>query len=338
MSCDSHKVTTKHYREKTEFLLQDMPDYVADFIREIKNTTSERTQYEYTLDIRHLLFYLAVGKPLTDILLSDIDNISEDKFEDYVSYLAHYEENGKDVYNGDASIKRKLVAVRSFMNYLYQEGKIQNTEIRKIPIPKVPESDVIYLNEEETEKLKNIIIHGTGLSRKQRDYHKLQSIRDLSIVFLILTSGIRVSECAELDITDINLEDACIRIVRKDGDEMSIDFSEDIIPYLEEYLKYRKTIPGAEHEPALFLSSQKRRMSMRAIENMITKYAGMVIPNKNVTPHKLRATYAAKLYEETGDIELVTENMRYKNTKTTKERYKNLSDTSNAKTSEELTD
>lgn len=338
MSCDSHKITTKHYREKTEFLLQDMPDYVADFIHEIKNTTSERTQYEYTLDIRHLLYYLAVGKPLTDILLSDIDNISEDKFEEYVSHLAHYEENGKDMYNGNASIKRKLVAVRSFMDYLYQEGKIQNTEIRKIPVPKVPESDVIYLDEEETEKLKNIIIHGTGLSRKQKDYHNIQSVRDLAIVFLILTSGIRVSECAELDITDVSLENACVRVVRKDGDESSVEFSDDTVVYLTEYLKYRKTIPGAEHEPALFLSSQKRRMSMRAIENMITKYARMVIPNKNITPHKLRATYAAKLYEETGDINLVTENMGYKNTKTTKERYENLSDMSDAKTSEELTD
>lgn len=338
MSCDSHKVTTKHYREKTESLLQDMPDYVADFIREIKDTTSERTQYEYTLDIRHFLYYLAVGKPLTDILLSDIDNVSEDKFEEYVSHLAHYEENGKDIYNGDASIKRKLVAVRGFMDYLYQEGKIQNTEIRKIPVPKVPENDVIYLSEEETEKLKDIILHGTGLSRKQKDYHKIQSVRDLAIVFLILTSGIRVSECAELDITDINLKDACVRIIRKDGDEISVDFSEDTVPYLEEYLKYRKSVPGAEHEPALFLSSQKRRMSMRAIENMITKYARMVIPDKNVTPHKLRATYAAKLYEDTGDIDLVTENMGYKNTKTTKERYKNLSDAGNAKASEELTD
>lgn len=338
MSCDSHKVTTKYYREKTKSLLQDMPDYVADFIREIKDTTSERTQYEYTLDIRHLLYYLAVGKPLTDILLSDIDNISEDKFEEYVSHLTHYEENGKDVYNGDASIKRKLVAVRGFMDYLYQEGKIQNTEIRKIPVPKVPENDVIYLSEEETEKLKDAILHGTGLSRKQKDYHKIQSVRDMAIVFLILTSGIRVSECAELDITDINLKNACVRIVRKDGDEISVDFSEDTVPYLEEYLKYRRSVPGAEHEPALFLSSQKRRMSMRAIENMITKYARMVIPDKNVTPHKLRATYAAKLYEDTGDIDLVTENMGYKNTKTAKERYQNLSDAGNAKASEELTD
>lgn len=326
MSSDSHKTTTNHYMDKTKMLLQDMPDYVKSFIREIHNNTSERTQYEYTLDIRNMLTYFAVGKELTEITLQDLDNLPKERFEDYLEYLEHYEENGKDIYNGRASIKRKLSAIRNFMDYLFQEGKIQNTDIRKIPVPKVPESNIIHLEPNEVKNLIKVIRHGEGLTKKQQDYHKLQSVRDLAIAFLILASGIRVSECAELDVTDINLEKSYARIVRKGGDESVVYFSDEATVYLADYMEYRKTIKGIDNEPALFISSQKRRMSVRSIENMITKYAKMAVPEKRITPHKLRATYATQLYEATGDIYLVAENLGHKDVQTTKEHYANISD------------
>ena len=326
MSSDSHKTTTNHYRDKTKILLQDMPDYVKSFIREIHNNTSERTQYEYTLDVRNILTYFAVGKELTEITLQDLENLSKEQFEEYFEYLEHYEENGKDIYNGRASIKRKLSAIRNFMDYLFQEGKIQNTDIRKIPVPKVPESNIVHLEPDETKKLIELIKHGVGLTKKQQDYHKHQSVRDLAIAFLILASGIRVSECAELDVTDVNLEKSYAHIIRKGGDESIVYFSDEATSYLSDYMEYRKTIKGIDDEPALFISSQKRRMSVRSIENMVTKYAKMVIPNKNITPHKLRATYATQLYEATGDIYLVAENLGHKDIQTTKEHYANISD------------
>lgn len=325
MSNHSHARTTNHYKDKTKVLLQDMPDYVKDFVREIHNKTSERTQYEYTLDIRHFLSYLAIGKEIKDITLQNLDNLSKSDFEEYFEYLEHYEENGKDIYNGRASIKRKMSAIRNFLDYLFQEGKIQNTEVRRLPVPKVPESTIIHLEPDETKKLIQLIKSGEGLTKKQQDYHKLQSTRDLAIVFLILSSGIRVSECAEIDVNDVNLEKSCVHIIRKGGDESLIYFSDEATSYLSDYIEYRKTIKGIDDEPALFISSQKRRMSVRSIENLVKKYAKMVIPHKNITPHKLRATYATQLYETTGDIYLVAENLGHKDIQTTKEHYANIS-------------
>lgn len=327
MSSTSHKDTTTRYSDKTKMLLQDMPDYVKQFAREIHNDTSERTQYEYVLDIRHMLSYLAVGKPLTQVTLDDLDSLSKEQFEDYFDYLEHYEENGKEMFNGRASIKRKMSAIRNFMDYLYQEGKVQSAEIRRVPVPKIAEKDIIHLDAQEVKRLIDIIKSGEGMTKKQLDYHRLLSTRDIALIFLILSSGIRVSECAEIDIDDVNMEKACIRIIRKGGNESTVYFSDEAVPYLQAYIDYRTTIPGIDKENALFISSQKRRMSVRSIQNLVKKYAKLVIPNKNITPHKLRATYATQMYEVTGDIYLVAENLGHRDVQTTKEHYANISNT-----------
>ena len=321
----SHSETTNHYKDKTRTLLQDMPSYVKDFVREIHNDTSERTQYEYVLDIRHLLEYLAVGKELTSITPQRLDDLTKSDFEEYFEKLEHYSQNGKDAYNGRTSIKRKMSAVRNFFDYMYQEGQIQNNEIRKIPMPKIADKPVVFMDSDEVKRLIKLIKTGDGLSRKQQDYNKIQSTRDLALIFTLLSTGIRVSECAEIDVDDVNMSDASIRIVRKGGDAVLVYFSDEASSYLADWLDYRKNIKGIDDETALFLSSQKRRISVRAIQNLVHKYSVRIAPQKNITPHKLRATYATQLYEATGDIYLVAENLGHKDVQTTKKHYANIS-------------
>ena len=78
-------------------------------------------------------------------------------------------------------------------------------------------------------------------------------------------------------------------------------------------------LPG--HEDAVFLSLQKKRMSVRTVENMVKKYAGLVTPLKKITPHKLRSTYGTSLYRETGDIYLVASVLGHSDVNTTKKHY-----------------
>ncbi len=79
--------------------------------------------------------------------------------------------------------------------------------------------------------------------------------------------------------------------------------------------------PLSGHENALFLSTQKRRMGIQAVENMVKKYARQVTPTKKNTPHKLRSTYGTSLYKETGDIYLVADVLGHKDVNTTKKHY-----------------
>ena len=85
-----------------------------------------------------------------------------------------------------------------------------------------------------------------------------------------------------------------------------------------------EAFPG--HEQALFLSLQRKRLSVRSVENLVKKYAQLVAPLKKITPHKLRSTYGTNLYRETGDIYLVADVLGHADVNTTKKHYAALED------------
>ena len=89
-----------------------------------------------------------------------------------------------------------------------------------------------------------------------------------------------------------------------------------------DYLEEREhIIPVQGNENALFLSLQNRRMSVRAVENLVKKYASRVTTLKKITPHKLRSTYGTTLYRESNDIYLVADVLGHKDVNTTRKHY-----------------
>ena len=104
---------------------------------------------------------------------------------------------------------------------------------------------------------------------------------------------------------------------------MVVYFGNEVAEALKQYMqgdrKVLAPLPG--HENALFLSTQRRRMGVQAVENMVKKYSRQVTPNKKITPHKLRSTYGTSLYRETGDIYLVADVLGHKDVNTTKKHY-----------------
>jgi integrase/recombinase XerC len=89
-----------------------------------------------------------------------------------------------------------------------------------------------------------------------------------------------------------------------------------------DYYRWRESqtpLEGNEH--ALFLSMQMRRISARAVENLVKKYAKIAAPLKKITPHKLRSTYGTMLYHETEDIYLVADVLGHKDVNTTRKHY-----------------
>ena len=96
---------------------------------------------------------------------------------------------------------------------------------------------------------------------------------------------------------------------------------------LSDYIDERKNIKtDSQNENALFLSSQKKRISVKAVENLVKKYSGYITTTKKITPHKLRSTYGTALYQETGDIYLVADVLGHKDVNTTKRHYAAMSD------------
>ena len=108
---------------------------------------------------------------------------------------------------------------------------------------------------------------------------------------------------------------------------MIVYFGDEVAKALKNYLEVRSGItPIAGHEHALFYSTQRRRMGVQAVENLVKKYAREITTTKKITPHKLRSTYGTALYQETGDIYLVADVLGHRDVNTTKKHYAAIDD------------
>ena len=130
------------------------------------------------------------------------------------------------------------------------------------------------------------------------------------------------------DMGDIDFIVNSLTIVRKGGGQDVLYFGDQVHDALETYMQGERAhlIALEGHDKALFLSLQCKRMSVDAIEILVKKYAKLVVPNKKITPHKLRSTYGTALYRQTGDIRLVADVLGHENVNTTIDYYAAIDD------------
>lgn len=313
---------------KMRTVLETLPAFCKTFFRGIEEYTSSRTRLAYAYDIRLFFEYLHENNALckkmeiTDFPLSILDDIKRVDIEEYLQYMSLYQKDGKDISNEERGKARKLAALRSFYNYYFQNEMINTNPAALVPLPKQHEKEIIRLEPNEVAILLDQVEDGTKLTKKELEYHKKTKLRDVALLTLLLGTGIRVSECVGLDLSDVNFEVNGIKIRRKGGYEAVIYFGNEVETALLDYLEERNhIIPAEGHENALFLSLQNRRMAVRSVENLVKKYSSRVTTLKKITPHKLRSTYGTTLYQESGDIYLVADVLGHKDVNTTRKHY-----------------
>ena len=330
-----HEQTDMTNIQKLRDILKTLPPFAKDYFRAVEPTTSTRTRISYAYDIRVFFRFLIEENPYyknyqtTDFKAEDLDRLEAVDIEEYQEYLKLYQKDEEDgstasVTNGERGLKRKMSALRSFYAYYYKRQMIRTNPTVFVDMPKLHDKAIIRLDADETARLLDFIEHGGDqLTGQKKVYYEKTKERDLAIVTLLLGTGIRVSECVGLDITDVDFNNNGIKVTRKGGSEMIVYFGEEVANALKTYLytTRKSTVPLSGHENALFLSTQRRRMGVQAVENMVRKYAREVTPNKKITPHKLRSTYGTALYKETGDIYLVADVLGHKDVNTTKKHY-----------------
>lgn len=315
--------------QKLREVLKTLPPFAKDFFRAIEPTTSTRTRISYAYDIRIFFQFLLSENPafknqdITDLKVDVLDKMQAVDIEEYQEYLKLYGSDDRTLTNGERGLKRKMSALRSFYAYYYKREMIKTNPTLLVDMPKLHDKAIVRLDADETAELLDYIEHcGDHLTGQKKVYYEKTKVRDLAIVTLLLGTGIRVSECVGLDINDIDFKNGGIRVVRKGGSEMMVYFGEEVEKALLDYLEVRSGITAvAGHENALFYSSQRKRMGVRAVENMVKKYAREVTTAKKITPHKLRSTFGTSLYKETGDIYLVADVLGHKDVNTTRKHY-----------------
>lgn len=332
----------QNYRKSQEMRLntrlreleKDLPPSVTEYMRSISSSSSALTRLGYAYDLRLFFNFLIneriayADKHTYDFTYQDLEAITLKDIEMYQEYLMTYvkTENDPDgirehfVMNEELGISRKLSAIRSFYKYLYIHEYIHENVTEKIRMPKIKEKPIIYLDRGEIIRMIDSINTGEGLSEHRKKYTENTRIRDLAIIMLLVGTGIRESELVGMNLDDIDPEHNAFVVTRKGGNQMILYYNDSIKEALLDYLEDRKKIevqPG--HENAFFLSMQKKRISTRAIQDLVKKYASIAAPlKKKVSPHKLRSTYATTLYRKTGDIYQVSKTLGHKSVSTTK--------------------
>lgn len=320
--------------QKLRGKIKELPVFCAEFFRGIEPLTSSRTRIAYAYDLKVFFDFLRKENPavkkleLHDIPLSFLDQLHVTDLEEYMEYLKYrFNERNQEVVNKERGVMRKIASLKSFYNYYYRNERLKNNPAALVQLPKLHEKEIIRLDIDEVALLLDEVERGNSLTEKQKKFHAKTKLRDLALLTLLLGTGIRVSECVGLNITDIDFKNGGIRIHRKGGKEVTVYFGIEVEHALEDYLEERENlIPDAGHEGALFLSLQMKRLSVRSVENLVKKYARIVTPLKKITPHKLRSTYGTSLYRETGDIYLVADVLGHTDVNTTKKHYAALED------------
>lgn len=340
-----HQQTNIYNITKLREILNTLPPFVKDYFRAIDATTSTRTRISYAYDIRVFFQFLRSHNPIwknstdRDFKVSDLDLITSSDIEEYMEYLKYYTvspddsgdsglDRNKSCTNGERGLKRKMSSLRSFYAYYFKHSMIRTNPTVLVDMPKIHEKTIIRLDSDEVAALLDYVENaGNYLYGQAKAYYEKTRDRDLALITLLLGTGIRVSECVGLDIEDIDFKNNGLRIIRKGGNEAVVYFGEEVEKALRKYLDIREGItPCQGHEHALFYSTQRKRMTVRAVENLVEKYASQVTTAKKITPHKLRSTYGTALYQETGDIYLVADVLGHKDVNTTRRHYAAMDD------------
>jgi integrase/recombinase XerC len=333
MHSNYHEEVKIKYTLKLREQLKEMPLFLGEYFRGVSDVISPRTKVGYASDLNIFFIFLLNNistfshkSCLKDFVITDLNIITSEHIEMFLEYITYYEkiENGEVVIyqNTSQGKSRKLSAVRAMFHYFYKKKKIQVNESSLVDFPIIAEKQITRLEVNEVAKLLDKVESGEGLTTKQLKFHNKNMKRDLAIITLLLATGMRVSECVGINITDIDFDLNAILVTRKGGNQSVLYFGDEVEKALRDYLEERvNKVAQKGHQDALFLSLQNKRLTDRSIQLLVKKYSKMVTNIKKISPHKLRSTFGSNLFQETNDIYLVAELLGHADVNTTKKHY-----------------
>lgn len=309
-----------------------LPPFCVDYFMAIDSQTSTLTRLNYAHDLKIFFDYLCKKKyrgkkSVQDLTLTDLEDVTNTDVEYFLAYLSHYDYDGNTHSCNERAKARKLSSIRALSKYFFNKGLISVDNCAKVATPKLHEKPIIRLDGSEVFNIIDTAETGEGLSPHQLAFHEKNKVRDSAILILFLGTGIRISELVGLNNSDLNFKDNSFIVTRKGGGKSILFFDDDVAAALQRYLDYKEQseLQNAA-DGALFLSSQKKRITVRAVENLVHKYAKIVSPLKKISPHKLRSTYGTQLYKATGDIYVVADVLGHKDVNTTRKHYAAISE------------
>lgn len=294
-----------------------LPKFMKDYFIYLKGSVAVSTRYAYLEDIHFFCNYLVEMQELTsaqntsEITLEEFNNIKSRDVNlflgDYCSrYYKHTEKNTLIYENNNRALARKKSSISTLFKFLYRNEQIDNNitdGFNPIKLPK-PQPDAIKrLEIDEVARMLDSVENGEGLTEKEKVYWKKTKLRDKAILALFVTYGLRLNELRELNISSFNFSRGEFKIYRKRGKEVLMPINHTCETVVKDYIYNER--PESESLPedtkdALFLSLQKKRLTPKAIRQLVKKYTSISMDtsrSNGYSPHKLRATAATSLIQ-----------------------------------------
>jgi integrase/recombinase XerC len=269
---------------------QFLSDYLAQLT--IEKRASQYTVKSYKRDLNCLNTYCE-SKSIS--LWTDL------KQTDIRTHIASRHRQGLS----STSLQRELSAIRSFFNFLLKNRLADNNPAQYIKAPKQVRKLPKTL---DVDQVKGLLEAGTS---------SIIEIRDVAMFELFYSSGIRLSELANLDITDIDLTDKSLMVRSgKGGKSRILPIGNNAITGIKTWLEQR--IKNAEkNESALFISTRGKRLGQRSIELRLEQWCKKKGISEHIHPHMLRHSFASHLLESSQDLRAVQELLGHSNISTT---------------------
>ena len=202
------------------------------------------------------------------------------------------------------SIQRRLSAARTFFRYLLREKHVKVNPVVSVSAPKSGKRLPGNLDADRMARLLDIQGDGALVDR------------DRAILELLYSSGLRLSELTDLDCSDVDMQDATVRVTGKGNKDRIVPVGRLALAALAKWQKSRRELAGTD-EPALFVSNRGRRISSRSVQARVKHWAKRQGIDANVFPHLFRHSFATHLLESSHDLRGVQELLGHANISTT---------------------
>ena len=273
--------------KNTSPILNDINEYLV-FVSQVKNL-SENTTKSYERDLKKLYLFLE------KLNVTNYSDIKEETCSAWIGDL--YSQNNKP-----KSIQRHLSSAKGFFRFLKKNNLISSSPFELVTAPKSSNTLPDVLSPEDVEQLLNFKPSNTI------------EIRDMAIVELMYSSGLRVSETVNINISDFEENMSFLRVIGKGSKTRLVPMGRFAINAINNWLNEREKI--SNNTDALFLNSKGSRLSVRSIQLRLKKMAiKQGLPP--VHPHMLRHSFATHMLESSGDLRTIQELLGHSSLSTT---------------------
>jgi integrase/recombinase XerD len=244
--------------------------------------------------------------------ITDPKRVNEDVVHEYVQHLEALRDDEGARLLAPSSVARNVVSVRSFHRFCASEGLLARDPSNEVGAPSVPQGIPKALDESEVDALLEAVTGDTPAAQ-----------RDRALLELLYGTGARISEAVGLDLADVDLADAYVRVLGKGSKERIVPLGRSARDALRAYMSdgrlamRRAVVRRARDADALFLNARGGRISRQACWQIVRRAGDRVALGERLSPHVLRHSCATHMLDHGADLRVVQELLGHASISTT---------------------